>query len=263
MPIFRFETRRLVSFTFWWSAAMCVFIYLMIPVYISMLGANPQAMGAMAGNGVFTMLGVDVNVITKPIGVYGFLTSFYAILAGICGMFLGLKTFTKETVGQTAEYTYTKPYKRSQVFLSKVLSALLSALVIFVFFFIGSILGGTGVGVTANLAVFLLIALSFWLIELFFLLLGACVGAVHPKIRTPLLASAAVVFLFYVLSAFASKVNSDIIKFFTPFSYFGASKIVVSGGYSIGYMGAYLAFCAVFAVVGYVGFIKKDVTFIA
>jgi len=263
MPIFRFESRRLVSFTFWWSAAMAVFIYLMIPVYISMLGANPQAMGAMAGNGVFTMLGVDVNVITKPIGVYGFLTSFYAILAGICGMFLGLKTFTKETVGQTAEYIYTKPYMRGEVFLSKVLSALISALVIFVFFFIGSVFGGKGVGVTADFPVFLLIALSFWLIEFFFLLLGACVGAVRPKIRTPLLTSAAVVFLFYVFSAFAEKVNIDILKFFTPFAYFGASKIVTSGGYNAGYMAAYLAFCVVFATVGYVGFIKKDVTFIS
>ena len=263
MPIFRFEARRLVSFTFWWSAAMAFFIYLMIPVYISMLSANPQAMGALAGNGVFTMLGVDVNVITKPIGMYGFLTSFYAVPAGICGMFLGLKTFAKETVGQTAEYIYTKPYRRGQVFLSKVLSALLSALIIFVFYFIGSVLGGMGAGVTADLAAFLLIALSFWLIELFFLLLGACAGAAYPKIRTPLLASAAVVFMFYVLSAFAGKVGSDIIKFFTPFSYFGASAIVARGGYNAGYIAAYLAFCAAFAVAGYAVFIRKDVTFIS
>jgi len=263
MPIFRFEGRRLVSFTFWWSAAMAFFIYLMIPVYISMLDANPQAMGALAGNGVFTMLGVDVNVIAKPIGVYGFLTSFYAVLAGICGMFLGLKTFTKETVGQTAEYIYTKPYKRGQVFISKVLSALISALIIFVFFFIGSVFGGIGAEVTDNLAAFLLIALSFWHIELFFLLLGACVGALHPKIRAPLLASAAVAFMFYVLSAFAGKIDSDIIKFFTPFSYFGASAIVTQGGYNAAYIAAYLAYCAVFAIVGYAVFIKKDVTFIA
>ena len=263
MPVFRFELRRLVSFTFWWSAAMAVFIYMMIPVYIAMIGSGTVDMTAMAGGGFFDMLGVDVSVITKPIGVYGFLNSFYSILAGICGMFLGLKAFTKETVGQTAEFTYTKPFKRGAVFLAKVLSALISVVIICAFYFAGSFFGGNSEGVSANFSVFALIASSFGLIELFFLLLGACVGALHPKIRTPLLASAAVVFLFYVLSAFAGKMNFYALKLLTPYSYFGASKIVNTGGYNREYIAAYCILCAVFAIVGYIGFIKKDVTFIA
>jgi len=263
VPIFRFETRRLIAFTFWWSAAMAVFIYLMIPIYIAMIAGASVDMSAMANSGFFEMLGADINVIAKPIGVYGFLTSFYSILAGICGMFLGLKTFTKETVGQTAEYTYTKPFKRGAIFLAKVTSALLSAAVIAACYFGGSVIGGSNDGVTANFYIFTLIAISFGLIELFFLLLGACIGAIHPKIRAPLLTSAAIVFMFYVLSAFASKVNSDIIKFFTPYSYFGASKIVNAGGYNAGYLGVYCAFCVVFAAAGYISFIKKDAAFIA
>ncbi|MDR0772362.1 MAG: hypothetical protein LBF15_05000 [Candidatus Peribacteria bacterium] len=53
-------------------------------------------------------------------GTLGFLTSFFALAAGISGMFLGLKIFTKETVQKSAEFLYTKPYSRGNIFFSKM-----------------------------------------------------------------------------------------------------------------------------------------------
>jgi ABC-2 type transport system permease protein len=94
-------------------------------------------------------------------------------------------------------------------------------------------------------------------------LFGAFAGAVYSKIRTPLLLSSGVVFIFYVFSTFASKIDSTFFKFVSPFSYFGASKIINSGGYNEAYMLTYIILCIVFTVAGYVIFIKKDVQFIS
>lgn len=264
MAIFKYEIRQLRNYTFWWALALALFIFMILPSYVSMLGGGAVNMGALEGNPMFGMLGVDINVISTPIGCYGFINAFLAIAGGINGMFLGLKAFTKETVQKTADYIYTKPYKRGAIFLSKLFSSFVSVSIIGICYFLGSIAGGfAAVPGGFDMKTLNLLVGSFFLIQLYFVLFGAFVGAVYSKIRTPLLLSSGVVFMLYVLSAFASKVDSTFFKFVTPFSYFGASKIINSGGYNAAFMLTYTILCVVFAVTGYVTFIKKDVKFIS
>jgi len=264
MAIFKYEIRQLRSHTLWWALAVSVAVIVILPAYINMLTSGAVNAEEVMNNSFFEMLGADVNIISTPIGTYGYVTSFFVIAAGINGMFLGLKTFTKETVGKTAEYTYTKPYKRSGIFSAKILAAILSALIVGAFYYGASVLSTfMGINRSIDLKQLSLIALSFTFIELFFVLFGACVGTVYSKIRTPLLVSSGVVFMFYIFSAYASKVNIDAIKFFTPFSYFGASKIVNSGGYNVGYMAALVILCVIFTIAGFGTFVKKDISFIS
>lgn len=263
MVIFKYEMRQLRSYTLWWAVASALAIFMLFPIYISLLGNGTVDIGAPEGNPLFDMLGVSANVISTPIGCYGFLTAFFAIAAGICGMYLGLKAFTKETVGKSAEFIYTKPYKRGKIFLAKVLPTVLAAMIIGFSYYAGSMLSALMNTIAVDYKLFSLVALSFMLIELFFVLFGAFVGAVYSKIRTPLLVSSGAAFMFYVLSAFASKVNIAALKYFTPYSYFGTSDIVGRSGYNIGYMTAFVVLCVVFAVAGYTTFVKKDISFIS
>jgi len=265
MAIFRYELRQLRNNTLWWALSVALAIFMFLPAYISMLTSGAVDAASVMNNDFFEMLGVDANIINTPIGTYGYLTSFFAIAAGINGMFLGLKTFTKETIGKTAEFTYTKPYGRGHVFCAKLSAATVSALVVGASYFVASALsahmGAAAGGI--DFKPLALIALTFTLIEIFFVLFGACAGAIYSKIRTPLLASSGVVFMFYVLSAYASKVRLDAVKYLTPFSYFGASKIVSSGGYNAGYMAAFLTLCVAFAATGFGVFNRKDISFIS
>ena len=264
MAVFRYELRQLRGHTLWWGLSVVLATLMILPAYINMLASGSLDVAAVMNNDFFEMLGADVNIISTPIGTVGYVTSFFVIAAGINGMFLGLKTFTKETIGKTSEFTYTKPYGRGPVFCAKLLSAIVSALIIGACYLGASVLTPfMGISGSIDYKPLTLIALSFTLIEVFFVLFGACVGAIYSKIRSPLLVSSGVVFLFYVLSAYASKVGNNAIKFLTPFSYFGASRIVSSGGYNAGYMAALLILCAAFAVVGFVVFAKKDISFIS
>jgi len=264
MAIFKYEMRQLRNYTFWWAAALTLFIFMILPSYVSMLSGGTIDMGALEGNPMFDLLGVDANVISTPIGCYGFINAFLAIAGGINGMFLGLKTFTKETVQKTADYIYTKPYRRGFIFFTKVLSALISVSVVSLCYFIGSAAGGFVVTPGGfDRKTLTLLTGSFCLLQIYFVLFGAFVGAIYSKIRTSLLLSSGVVFIFYVFSAFSSKVNNDLLKFVSPFSYFGASKIINTGGYNTAYMLTFTVLCFVFAIVGYMAFVKKDVTFIS
>ena len=264
MAILKYEIRQLRNYTFWWALALALFIIMILPSYVSMLAGGAVHMGALEGNPMFDMLGVDANVISTPIGCYGFINAFLAIAGGINGMFSGLKAFTKETVQKTADYIYTKPYKRGAIFLSKLFSSFISVLIIGVCYFFGSIAGGfAAVPGGFDMKTLALLAGSFFLIQFYFVLFGALVGAVYSKIRAPLLLSSGAVFLFYVLSTFASKVDSTFLKFVSPFSYFGASNIINFGGYNAAFMLTYIILCAVFTVTGYMTFIKTDVKFIS
>jgi len=262
MVIFKYELKQNRGYTFWWSIAFLVFIISMLPTYVSMLDSGAVNIDQIGASGIFDFLGTDPTVISQPIGVYGFLTSFFVIAAGISGMFLGLGTFSKETVGRSAEFLYTKPFRRGNIFLSKLLAGLVISLIIGVCYIIGSLIAAQGLS-NVPMNALILIACSLILIELYFLLLGALIGAVQPKIRTPLLVSSGVVFMFYVFSAFASKMGIGVLKYFSPFSYFGASSIMKAGGYDSGYLTVYIIACAIFAVGSYVTFIKKDVSFIS
>ena len=264
MAIFRYEIRQLRNNTFWWAIALAMFVIVILPSYVSMLAGGAVNLEALDGNPMFEMLGVDATVISTPIGCYGFINAFVAIAGGIYGMFSGLKAFTKETVQKTADYLYTKPYKRGAIFLSKFFSSFISVFVICICYFLGSIAGGFA-AVTGGFDMKMLALLvgSFFLIQLYFVLFGAFIGSVYSKIRAPLFVSSGVVFMLYVFSTFASKIGSDFFQFISPFSYFGASKIINSGGYNGVFMLTYIILCVVFVVTGYITFIKSDIKIIS
>lgn len=263
MTIFKYELKQLRAYTFWWSLAVAGLIFSMFPVYVSMLGSAGTNIAAMEESGIFQFLGTDPTVLTKPIGVYGFLTSFFVIAAGINGTFLGLKAFTKEIVSHSAEFLYTKPFKRGAIFSAKVCSALTASAVTGLCYLLGSVAAAKSTVQGIDLRGVLLIGSSFLLIEVFFVFFGALVGVAAPKIRTPLLATAGIAFIFYVFSAFASKMKFKVLTYFTPFSYFGTSAIVSSGRYKGPYLAFYLLWVAVFAVLGFIIFRKKEIEFIS
>ena len=49
-------------------------------------------------------VGISLELLTKPMGMYSFLTGFFMIAGGIFGMHLGLSLHTKECTENTAEY---------------------------------------------------------------------------------------------------------------------------------------------------------------
>ncbi|MCL2335975.1 MAG: ABC transporter permease [Firmicutes bacterium] len=263
MVIFKSELRQLRLYTICWSACMAVLIFLMLPMYVNMIASGAVDLSAMGSNSLFETLGTDITILSTPIGMFGWLTSFFALAGGVNGMFLGLQAFTKETVGKSAEFLYTKPYRRGSVYGAKVAAGLVSAVITGLFYLLGAAASALlNLGGLAGRP-FLLIALSLLLIEIFFVLCGAFLGTLYGKIRTPLLASAGIVFFFYILAAFADKVQAGGLKYFTPFAWFSMSGIAHKGGYSAGYTAALALFCCVFYLAGRLAFIKKDIPFIS
>lgn len=263
MAIFKYELRQLRGYTIWWSVACALLIYAMFPVYLSMITTGALNLGEFADNSLFELLGVDPVTLITPIGVFAFLTSFFAIAAGISGMFLGLKIFTKETIDKSAEFLYTKPYKRKNIYLAKVGAAFVCALIIGIAYLLGALFARSATVPDLDMTTFILIGLSFLFIQLFFVFLGALIGSIYSKIRAPMLFSTGVAFLFYVTATVSTKAALPLLKYITPFAQFSSNTVARTGGYEIAYLIAFGILCVLFFIGGYFTFTKKDITLIA
>lgn len=260
MAIFKYEMLQLKWYIFWWSAALAISIFGMLPTYMGFLTGAEIPAGMLAGNAFYDSIGLSMKYINTPIGVYGFLTSFMMIAAGINGMYLGLSIFTKECTGKTADFLMTKPYGRGKVFAAKTLAALTSAIIIGVAYMAGSFASVFSNGAdNFDLKLVFLIGLSLIFLTLFFMAIGTFIGVLLPKIRTPLTFSAGVTFLFYITGTFSRKTGFIPGQFITPFVYFGHSNIIDTGGYDSTYMIVFLILVLLFTALSYNIFRKKDI----
>ena len=165
---------------------------------------------------------------------------------------------------KSADFLMTKPYNRTKIYFSK-----LAASVCGVLFIGGAYAAGSLAAVLLNVKdgfdfkAFALIAISFTLIQLLFLSLGALVGTAFPKIRTPFTVSTGFAFMTYVIGAYSRKVNNPFTKFLSPYIYFDGFGIMATGSYDAKYLITYVVLLLVLIVLSYNIFIKKDIIFVS
>lgn len=182
---------------------MCIFV--MIPVYYSLLGgaeSNNNPLYDILGNtDFFESIGFSFDYLTNPLGVYSFLTSFFMIAAGICGMHFGISIHIKEFSGKTAEYLFTKPHSRKAIFLSKAFAVFCGTLLVGIFFVTASFLALLLFRPGFSVWDFFLIANSLFLVTLFLAALGLLLGIAFSANRSPLLTAGLIVFAEYCIAS--------------------------------------------------------------
>ena len=115
MLIFRFEWKRKRKYILIWAATLAVCIFSMTPVYYGMIETVETLPVEFTQGGFFETVGISLELLMEPLGMYSFLTGFLMVAGGIFGMHLGLSLHTEECTGNTAEYLYTKTCGRKQI----------------------------------------------------------------------------------------------------------------------------------------------------
>ena len=108
---------------------------------------------------------------------------------------------------------------------------------------------------------FFLIALSLMLVTLFLAAMGLLVGILFSRNRSPLLTAGLIVFVEYCVTSFSNIVSNRAISFLSPYSFFSAAEISKSGFYELDYLGWCVLLFALFLVLSYRVFLKKDIQF--
>jgi len=259
MQIFRFEWKRSQKYILIWAVALALCIFSMTPVYYGMVETVGTLPTGFAQGGFFETVGISLELLTKPMGMYSFLTGFFMIAGGIFGMHLGLSLHTKEWTENTAEFLYTKPCGRQMIYKGKLLCVLVGVCVTGISYLLASFFAMMLFHPGFPAREFWLVAGSFVLITLFFALLGTMVGIFRPNNRSPLLTAGLVVFVEYCITSFSRTVNIRIIGFLSPFSFFSLAEIHNAGTYLWDYMLWYLLLLVAFLVFSYRKILKRDI----
>lgn len=104
MLIFRQEWRNKRRFILLWALSLSACIFILTPVYNGMIGSLDELPEGLSNNGFLISLGLSLELLKTPLGMYGFLTNFLMNAGGIFGMYLGLSLYTKDCANLTAEY---------------------------------------------------------------------------------------------------------------------------------------------------------------
>ena len=103
MVVFQYEWKRSKKSILIWAIVLAVCIFFMTPVYYGLIGMTDSLPENFAQGGFFETVGVSLDLLMKPLGMYSFLTGFFMIAGGIFGMHFGLSLHTKECTENTVK----------------------------------------------------------------------------------------------------------------------------------------------------------------
>lgn len=263
MIVFRNEWKRSRKYILLWAVSLAVCIFVMTPVYNSMVGSVDALPPALSQNGFLVSLGISLELLQTPIGMYAFLTNFLMLAGGIFGMHLGISLFTKDCTELTAEYLYTKPVSRTLIFTGKILCMLSGIVIMGICYTAASFTTMTLFHSGFDRREYLLVAVSFPLHALIFGVLGIFIGVFFPRNRSALLTASLTVFLEYGIHAFTSTIDFRFLSFLSPFSYFTPAYIHEHGFYDWSYLLWDLCLTGILIISSYRKLLQRDIALAA
>lgn len=206
------------------------------------------------------IMGIGSLDLSTPIGYFGVLFLYLAMIAAIHAAMLGSNIISKEERDKTTEFLLVKPVTRTWVISAKLSAALVDILILNLVTLASSIgMVGKytkGEAVTSEIP---MLMLGMLILQLLFLVIGTSIAAVLKKAKKATsLATGTLLFLFLLSIAIDLNEKLDGLKYLTPFKYYDAKLVLVEGGFEPVYLVLSGLLLFVFTVVTYVFYRKRD-----
>ena len=217
-----------------------------------LLSQIPKSIKAVLGMGDFDL--------TKVSGFYGMFYLYIVLMAAIHASMLGANIISKEERDKTTEFLMVKPVSRGKIITAKLLASLFNIIIFNLVTLILSILllGKYAGGEDITGEILILMAGMFF-IQCMFLSIGTVIAAVgrHPKSAASI--GTAVLLLSFILSSIINMNNKlEGLKYFTPFKYFEAERLIREGGIQPVFLVLSLVIIGVLVYTTYVFYRKRD-----
>lgn len=188
--------------------------------------------------GIGSIFGLEQLNLESAIGFYVIIALYVAILLGVHAVLLGSNIFAKEETEKTAEFLFSKPISRSQIFTTKLSAALTLSVILNIITLILSIIivnvFNNGPSITSDI---LFLAPAVLFIQLFFLYIGILFASTMKKPKKAGMISAGILMSTFILAAFLDVIDKyKFLNIFTPFKYFDVKTIHTTNSYNIAYL---------------------------
>lgn len=229
MNIFARELRANFKSLIIWSVIVTLIIlealtefsgYANNPDMLAILDAIPQAM-----LDAFNMRAFNLTTLS---GFFGIMYLYLALMLSIAAIMWGSDIISKEERDKTIEFSLTLPVTRGRVVTAKALAALVNCAVLLL------VAWGDSLAFSAKYnpdsAFFRFLALemaAIFILQLIFLSIGLLLGCAMKQYRRvggTAVSLILVTYFFSIISGMHEKL--DFLKYFSPFNYFDAGKLL-------------------------------------
>jgi ABC-2 type transport system permease protein len=259
MNIFRRELKANLKSLIIWCVCMGLFILLGVSKFSAYYN-NPQMLAILDSlpKSVTDAMSLRAFNLTTLNGFYGIMFVYFALLGAIAAALWGSESISKEERDKTVEFSLVLPVTRSKVITGKALAALVNCVVFVVVTALVSIAVAQQYKPDQTFYSFLLLEMvAMFLLELVFLAVGLLLGCAMKQYKRSASIGIAIILVTYFLSILSGlKQNLDFLKYFSPFKYFDAAKLLnsaISGSLQGSVSGTFLLLSAAIIVVCIVG----------
>ncbi len=207
-----------------------------------------------------SIMGTGTLDISTASGYYGVLFMYLLLIATIHAALIGATIISKEERDKTVEFLFVKPVTRKRVIFFKLLAALTNIVILTIITWISSLLivGKYSDGESVVNAVSITMA-GMFILQLLFLGIGTAIAALTIKPEKASSVSTGILLITFLLSVaidLSDKIES--LKYFTPFKYFEAKKVMYGGGFEVFYIVLSLLIIVVCIGITFVFYPKRD-----
>ncbi|MFZ5917980.1 MAG: ABC transporter permease subunit [Chloroflexota bacterium] len=222
------------------------------PEMLAILDAMPQAM-----LDAFSLKALDLTTVS---GFFGLMFTYFALLLGIAAAMWGSDIISKEERDKTVEFALTLPVTRSRVVTAKTLAALVNCIALLLITWGASLLSAQPYAPDARFYRFLaLLMLAVFILELVFLAVGIFLGCAMKRYKVAGAVAVSLLLGTYFLSVISAlSQDLDWLKYFSPFKYFDAVKLLNESSLDLVFVGLSLAIIVLSMAGAYLTYARRD-----
>lgn len=261
MNIYRQEMKRSVRSSIYWTVGMLATLLLFMFMFPT-LSHDVALINQIASKfppEIIRALGLNSLDLSTVLGFYGYVFSFILLIGSVYALKSGISALSEEIRAQTADFLLSKPITRTTIVTAKIVSVLSLLLLQSVIYIIGAfIITQLITDQYFDKPIFLLINLSLFLVELFFVGLGLLLSVIIKRIKTVLPIALGIVFGFWALQMLNQSLADPKLAYVTPFAYFDIAKLIATGRYEPAYLLSDAVLIVVFTGLTYIIYQRQD-----
>lgn len=209
---------------------------------------------------IMVVFGIGSVDISRVAGYYSVFFLYFMLLAAVHAVMFGAVVVSKEERDHCADFVYTKPIRRFQVIGPKLLAGVVNILLFNMVTFAASVFfiaqHNKGDGLIDKVS---LTMLALFILQLFFLALGAMFGAILKNTKRATAVASGLVMGFFILSVVVDLYDKlTFLAILTPFKYFEGSTMMINDQLSFNSAAILLSVTLVFFGLTFVAFNRRD-----
>ena len=261
MTVFKHELRQGRSALIIWTASISFMLGVCIVIYPEMSTQMGDISAMFADMGSFSQaFGMDRINFGEFLGFFGVECGNVLGLGGaFFAALLGISALAKEEKEHTAEFLLTHPVSRTRVITEKLCAVIVQIVIMNLAVIAVTALSVLIIGEEADIKIFALLFLSFFLMQLE---VAAVTFGISAFLRRGSLGiGLGLAAVFYFMNIVANLIDeTKFLKYITPFGYTESADIIADGALNGGYLAVGMALAALGVILAFWKYGRKDIS---